>query len=75
MVKKTSKKIAKKIAKKGIAGWLPLPGRREASTLNDTKNAVLVVSLLINMAVFIFWLILRFTTQYDQQVYNFLFVR
>ncbi|MBC7564758.1 hypothetical protein H7100_00790 [Candidatus Saccharibacteria bacterium] len=76
MVKKTSKKITKKAAKKtGLRAWMPVPGVREASTLNDVKSAVLFVSILINAVIFIGWLILRLTTQYDQQVYNFLFVR
>lgn len=77
MVKKTSRKITKKTIRKqsGLKGWLPVPGVREPSTLNDVKNAVLFISVLINAAIFIGWLILRLTTQYDQQVYNFLFVR
>ncbi|MEO6110104.1 MAG: hypothetical protein ABIP50_03795 [Candidatus Saccharimonadales bacterium] len=45
------------------------------TTFNDAKNAVLIVSLIINVMVFVFWLILRFTTQYDQQVFDFLFTR
>ncbi|RWZ78611.1 MAG: hypothetical protein EOT05_02570 [Candidatus Microsaccharimonas sossegonensis] len=75
--KKTLKKTIKKASKKpiGLRRWVTAPGLREASTLNDVKNAILLVSLLINAAVFIGWLILRLTTVYDQQVYNFLFVR
>jgi len=80
MVKKNSRTTSKKTAKitkkqTGLRSWVTVPGVREASTLNDVKNAVLFVSLLINLAVFIGWLILRLTTQYDLQVYNFLFVR
>ncbi|HEY8886279.1 MAG TPA: hypothetical protein VIM31_02130 [Candidatus Microsaccharimonas sp.] len=79
MVKKISRKTSKKTKttkkQSGFRGWISVPGVREASTLNDVKNAVLFVSLLINAAVFIGWLILRLTTQYDLQVYNFLFVR
>lgn len=75
--KKPLKKTIKKVTKKqtGLRGWITVPAMREASTLNDVKSAVLVISLLINAAIFIGWLILRLTTQYDQQVYNFLFVR
>jgi hypothetical protein len=73
MVKATSKKPVKKTSKKALASWMPAP--RQASTMNDVKTAVLLVSLAINLAVSIAWLILRFTTVYDQQVYNFLFVR
>ena len=80
MVKKTSQKTTKKGAKKatapkGLKAWVPRTGVREASTLNDAKNAIILVSVTLNAAVFIGWLILRFTTQYDQQVFNFLFVR
>jgi hypothetical protein len=77
MVKKTSQKSAKKAIKKqtGLKAWIPVVGVREPSTLNDAKNALLLISLLINLAIFITWLLLRITTQYDQQVYNFLFVR
>ena len=77
MVKKSSKQAPKKSKKQstGLRSWLVVPGRREASTLNDTKNAVLIVSLTINVAVFITWLILKLTTVYDQQVFDFLFKR
>ena len=82
MVKKTSQKIKaakKKVSKKstkvlsGFKSWVP--AAREPSTLNDAKTAVLLVSLAINLAVFIGWLALRITTAYDEQVFNFLFVR
>ena len=81
MVKKTSKvtkKTSKKLAQKrssGVAAWFNMGAQREASTLNDVKTAVLLISLTINAAVFITWLILRLTTAYDQQVFDFLFVR
>ena len=71
-VKKTKKQIAKKSGLRA-ADWFP--AAREASTLNDIKTAVLLVSLTLNLAVFIGWLVLRFTTAYDQQVFDFLFVR
>ncbi|MDB5160159.1 MAG: hypothetical protein JWO99_422 [Candidatus Saccharibacteria bacterium] len=73
MVKATSKKTTKKTAKKALTGWFPAP--RQASTLNDVKTAILLVSLTLNLVVFIAWLILRMTTVYDQQVYDFLFNR
>ncbi len=73
MAKKIAKKTTKKLNKKMLAGWVPAP--REASTLNDVKTAILLVSLTLNLAVFIGWLILRLTTIYDAQVYNFLFNR
>jgi len=77
MVKKTSKKTLKKSKKQstGLRSWLVTPGRREPSTLNDAKNAILIVSLTINAAVFVTWLILKITTAYDQQVFDFLFTR
>ena len=73
ITKKTTKKTAAKNAKFNAKNWFP--GVREASTMNDAKNAILMVSLAINLAVFVGWLALRITTQYDQQVFNFLFVR
>lgn len=73
MVKATSKKTTKKKLKNGLISWFPAP--RQASTLNDVKTAALLVSLTINLIIFIGWLTLRLTTVYDQQVYNFLFSR
>lgn len=80
MVKKISKKTpqkikktAKKAPKKDLSGWIMAP--RKASTMNDVKTAVLLVSVTINLAFFIAWLILRLTTVYDAQVYNILFHR
>jgi hypothetical protein len=81
MVKKTSqttakkpiKKLLKKTAKSKLSGWVMAP--RKASTLNDVKTAILLVSLTINVAFFIAWLILRLTNVYDAQVYNILFNR
>jgi len=73
MVKKKTKKTIKKITINRLISWFPAP--RKASTMNDVKTAVLMVSLAINVAIFIGWLALRVTTIYDQQVFNFLFVR
>lgn len=73
MVKKTTKKTAKKVKKNTINAWFPVA--RKASTMDDLKTAVLLVSLVINLAIFVGWLALRLTTAYDHQVFNFLFVR
>ena len=77
MVKKTTKKMSKKTQKRptGLKSWFVAPAPREPSTLNDVKNAVLIVSLTINLAVFITWLILKLTNVYDSQIYHFLFNR
>lgn len=64
-----SPKMLKKIAKK------VLPSLRIPTTGQDIKSAVLVVSVTINLAIFIGWLLLRLTTVYDAEVYNFLFNR
>jgi hypothetical protein len=40
---------------------------------NDFKNAALVVSVTINVAVFVGWLAIQVTTKYDQQVAQLLF--
>ena len=75
MVKKTASKktSVKKASKKGTSSWFM--GPREPSALNDTKNAILLVSLTINLVVFIIWLILRLTTYYDEQLIQFFLVR
>ena len=74
MSKKTLKpvkspKLLKKITKKIT------PSLRIPTTGQDIKSAVLFVSVTINLAVFIGWLILRLTTAYDAEVYNILFNR
>jgi hypothetical protein len=73
MVKKTTKTTAKKAIKHSPDSWFLSP--RKASTMDDLKTAVLLVSLVINLAIFVGWLALRLTTAYDHQVFNFLFVR
>lgn len=76
MATKTSHKTTKKSQKasqKGLSGWVMAP--RKASTLNDVKTAVLLVSITVNLAVFIGWLALRLTNVYDAQVYDILFNR
>jgi hypothetical protein len=64
--------MVKKQAKKTMA---MKSGPRTVNTWDDVKTAVLLVSLGINVAIFIGWVALRVTTEYDQQVFNFLFVR
>lgn len=44
-------------------------------TSQDFKTALLVVSVGINLFIFITWLLLQVTTQFDAQVVSFLFSR
>lgn len=44
-------------------------------TDRDFKNAVLIVSLLVNVLVLIAWLTLKVTSQFDHQIAFFLFYR
>lgn len=44
-------------------------------TTADFKNALLIVSLLVNAFILIAWVTLQVTTMYDAQVAAFLFVR
>lgn len=41
----------------------------------DVRNAILIVSLLVNMIVFIMWVMLQVTTQYDYAVSALVFGR
>lgn len=43
--------------------------------LNDLKHSVLIVSLAVNAFLFIGWIALQVTSQYDAQLAQFLFVR
>jgi hypothetical protein len=63
------------MAKKKVSTKTTQTAIRVPSTFEDVKTALLVVSLVINLAVFIFWLVLRVTSKYDEQVFNFLFTR
>ena len=65
-----SKKLLKKISHKVTPSTFRIP-----TIGQDLKSALLLVSITINVAVFIGWLILRLTTVYDAEVYNFLFNR
>jgi hypothetical protein len=42
---------------------------------NDFKNAALVVSVTINLAVFVGWLAIKLSSQFDQEVAVMLFTR
>jgi len=66
MVKKQSPKTASK--KRAASAKAPSVGE-------DFKNAALVVSVAINVAVLTGWLAINVTTQYDLQVAQFLFSR
>lgn len=48
---------------------------RVPTTSDDAKTAILIISLALNVAIFIGWVILRVTSKYDEQVFNFLFTR
>jgi hypothetical protein len=48
---------------------------RVPGTSDDVKTAILITSLALNLAIFIGWIILRVTSKYDEQVFNFLFIR
>jgi len=68
--KKTLKKTTSKTARKNV-----LPYKREGgfSTREDFKTAALVVSVLINLSVFVGWLTLQATTEFDLQIARLLF--
>jgi hypothetical protein len=44
-------------------------------TEQDAKNAILIVSLLVNAFVLIGWVTLQVTSMYDAQIATFLFTR
>jgi len=71
MVKKTVTKTTKKTSGKKSA----TPSTRVVTTADDVKMAILLVSVTINVAVFIAWLAIKITTKYDAQVMQFLFDR
>jgi hypothetical protein len=39
----------------------------------DVKNSILVVSVLLNLIVFTFWLTLQVTTRYNEELSKFIF--
>ncbi len=51
-----------------LTGRVPTPG-------DDFKTALLLVSVTINLAIFVGWLAIKLTTEYDAQVASFLFGR
>lgn len=68
MVKKKEASIKKTAVKKttSAASRVPTVG-------DDFKNALLLVSLTINVVVLIGWIALKVTSKYDEQVSQFLF--
>jgi hypothetical protein len=67
--------VKKKVATKNPLKKLKLPPVRTPTTADDVKTAILLVSITINVAVFVGWLAIKITTQYDAQVAEFLFSR
>ena len=62
------------MAKKKIkAGWFPDVKKRTYSTFDDAKTALLLVSVTINVALFVAWLVIKLSNEYDHQVAAFLF--
>lgn len=43
--------------------------------LDDFRNALLIVSIFVNLVVLILWIILQVTTQHDYEIARLLFVR
>ena len=66
-VKRTTKK-----ATKGRASFLAFDNTTLVLS-RDVTLAILIVSLLINLTVFITWLVLQVTSRYDSQVAQLLF--
>lgn len=64
MAKKTTAKTKKVASKASADAW---------KVHQDFRNAALFVSVLINLIVFIGWLVLQFTSKYDEQVSAILF--
>lgn len=62
----------KKSFKKSLGAWFVKPVKRQITTTDDVKSALLLVSLTINLVVFIFWLVIKVTNKYDEQVVQFL---
>lgn len=60
IMKKTTKKS---VAKKKSASLM--------QTVEDTKTALLIVSLLINLFVVCLWVVLRITSAYDEALISF----
>lgn len=71
-MKNKTKQNKKESNESAVMGY---PVTEVPATANDLKTALLVVSLTINVVVLITWLILQVTTQYDEQLAAFLFIR
>lgn len=71
-VKKAASKVAKKttVAKAKVTKAV---AKKAPAISDDFKNALLIVSVTINLAIFIGWLALKLTNVYDSQVYKMLF--
>lgn len=69
-VKATAPKTA--AAKVDSVNALPVP-ETHIQTGHDLKNAVLIVSLVLNLFMLIGWLVLQSTTDYNVSVAGFLF--
>lgn len=63
------------MAKKKEVSTAKTTQTRIPTTSDDVKTAILIISLALNVAIFIGWVILRVTSKYDEQVFNFLFTR
>lgn len=63
------------MAKKKETSAVKTTQPRVPTTSDDVKTAILIISLALNVAIFIGWVILRVTSKYDEQVFNFLFTR
>lgn len=59
--------MVKKNTKKAVS--------KAPSTVEDLKTAVILVSVTLNVAIFVGWLAIKITTDYDAQVYSLLFSR
>ncbi len=47
----------------------------ERATAEDFRNALLVVSIFVNLIVLVFWIILQVTTQHDYEIASLIFNR
>jgi hypothetical protein len=69
----TKKPVASK--KQAIATVAATPVSSTTQSDEDAKNALLIVSLAVNIFVLVAWVTLQVTSAYDYQVASFLFVR
>ena len=50
------------------------PSKARTRVMADFRNAALIVSVTLNLAIIIGWLVLKVTSEYDYQVARFLFL-